>query len=196
MNENKVLQSRAYTRIVRDFAEQNFNLKALCGLLFALVFLLCLMTLYLIRKGPTVIALDGAGNVGRIETRTTENQIQAAVGQYMAYRYSWSPETISSGLDKAEAFVASSLVPAFRKSMSDVQRFVAEKKVTQRVYVRDAKPDVKTKEIVIIADRITEFDKLKAATEMQLTLGFTSGPRTNANPWGIYFTKESERGER
>jgi hypothetical protein len=201
MTETKTLQTRSYPEIMRDFAHQNFNLKILCTTLIALLFLMLTLTLYLVKRGPEVIALDGAGEVARLETKVTDLQIQAALREYVLNRYNWTPETFSTHLKKAEFFVAPSLVGAFRKSMLDVQKFVAEKKVTQRVYPRqNIDIDLKNKKAVIVADRITEFGNLKAATDLNLTLSFTVDPRLDArsaaNPWGVFVVKESEGGEK
>jgi hypothetical protein len=201
MTETKTLQMRSYPEIMRDFAHQNFNLKILCTTLIALLFLMLTLTLYLVKRGPEVIALDGAGEVARLETKVTDLQIQAALREYVLNRYNWTPETFSTHIKKAEFFVAPSLVGAFRKSMLDVQKFVAEKKVTQRVYPRqNIDIDLKNKKAVIVADRITEFGNLKAATDLNLTLSFTVDPhldaRSAANPWGVFVVKESEGGEK
>lgn len=201
MTETKTLQTRSYPEIMRDFALQNFNLKLLCSALIGLLFLMLILTLYLAKKGPEVIALDGSGDVARLETKVTDLQIQAALREYVMNRYNWTPETFNAQIKKAEFFVAPSLVGAFRKSMSDVQKFVTEKKVTQRVYPRhNITLDLQNKKAVILADRITEFGNLKAATDLTLTLSFTVDSRLDArsaaNPWGIFVVKESEGGEK
>jgi len=56
--------------------------------------------------------------------------------------------------------------------------------------------DLKEKRISVLADRITEFDNLKAATELRLLLQFTVDDRTVINPWGVYVTKETEEAAR
>ena len=201
MNETKTLHTRSYPEIMKDFARQNFNLKILCSALIGLLFLMLVLTLYLVKKGPQVIALDGVGEIARVETKVTDLQIQAAVREYLSNRYNWTPETFGNQIKKAEFFVAPSLVGAFRKSMMDVQKFVLEKKVTQRVYPRgNVDVDIKNKKVIVSADRITEFGNLKAATEMNLTLSFTVDPRLDArsaaNPWGVFIVKESEGGEK
>lgn len=196
MKETKTLQTRNYSQLVRDFALQNFNLKILCVSLTGLLFLLILLTLYLVKRGPEVIALDGIGDVARVETKVTDLQIRAAVREYLSFRYNWTKEDIEAQLGKAEFFVAPSLVGAFRKSMIDVKKFVAEKKVRQRLYPRSINVDLKEKKARIVADRITEFDNLKAATEMTLALSFEIDSRSVVNPWGVFIVKESEGGDK
>lgn len=80
--------------------------------------------------------------------------------------------------------------------MLETQKFVREKKVRQRVYPKSVSVDLKEKRVTVLADRITEFDNLKAATEMRLLLQFTTDDRTIINPWGVYITKETEEGSR
>jgi hypothetical protein len=189
---SKNLIIKNYPKMVQEFAEENFNLKTLSASLLVLSFILSALIVYLIKKGPDVIALDAGGDVAKIELKITDAQIVKAAQEYLSNRYSWKPESISSQLKKAEWFVEPTLVNAFQKSMLETQRFVREKKVTQRVYPSDVKVDLKEKKIIVIADRITEFDSLTAATKMKVVLDFTSGERTAVNPWGIYIRKETE----
>lgn len=197
MNENIIkLKTNQFPKMMRDFTEQNFNLKVLAGILLGINLVGLVLVLVLVKKGPVVVALDNIGEVSRLEAKVTDLQIAAAAKEYIQYRYSWNSATISDSLGKAKFFVLPSLASAFERSMIDVQKFVREKKVTQRVYAKSVSVDVKEKKITILADRITEFDQLKAATEMRLTLSFTVDDRTIVNPWGIYITKESEEAGR
>ena len=194
MNTNKKinLQISSYPKAMQQFAIENFNIKYLCAGLLAVTFLLTLLVLFLVKQGPLVIALDNTGEISKIETKVTDLQIQAAVKEYINYRYSWDEKTISESISKAKFFVLPSLTQAFERSMFEVQKFVREKKVKQRVYPKNVVLDLKEKKVTVVADRITEFDNLKAATEMKITFQFTVEDRTVVNPWGIYITKESE----
>lgn len=192
MNKKTVLQSSSYPEAMRSFAEENLNLKFLCASLLGLFFVTLLLVLYLVKKGPMVVALDNTGEVARIEAKVTDLQIQAAIKEYISRRYSWNEKSISTQIAKAKFFVLPILVPAFERSMAEVQKFVHDKKVTQRVYPKWIEVDLKEKKVSVIADRITEFDSLKAATEMRLILQFALDDRTVTNPWGIYISKESE----
>ena len=192
----KSLKTKPFPKIMQEFALENFNLKILCSILLGTLFLSLLLVLYLVKRGPTVIALDNTGEVARLEAKVTDIQIQAAVKEYMSYRYSWDEKTISSQLKKAMFFVHPALTSAFEKSMVEVKKFVSEKKVTQQVYAKNISVDFKEKKISILADRITAFDSLKAATEMKLTLYFEVDDRSIVNPWGVYITKEVEGGEK
>jgi len=192
MNNKISVQLSSYPKAMRAFAEENLNLKFLCVSLLALLFVMLLLVLYLVKKGPTVVALDNTGEVTRIESKVTDLQVKAAVREYISYRYSWTDNTISSQIAKTKFFVLPSLVSAFEKSMAEIQKFVREKKVSQRVYPKLVEVDLKEKKVTVIADRVTEFDNLKAASEMRLVLHITLDDRTVVNPWGIYVTKETE----
>lgn len=186
------LTTKNYPKMLQQFAEENFNLKALSMALLGLLFIMSALIVYLVKRGPEVIALDASGEVSKIEFKITDTQIQRAAEQYLSYRYTWNPNTIGDQLKKATFFIYPSLIPSFQKSMVDIQKFVKEKKVTQRVYANDIQVDLKTKKITVLADRISEFDALSAATKMKVILDFTVDDRTVINPWGIYITKESE----
>jgi uncharacterized membrane protein len=190
--ESKSLNIRSYPKIVQEFAEENFNLKALCGTLLGLLFILLVLVVYLVKRGPEVIALDGNGQMAKQEMKITDVQIQSAAEVYISYRYKWTPENINDQLKKAEYFIDPSLVGSFQKSMIEVQKFVREKKVRQKLYPNDIKVNLKEKKITILADRITEFDNLNAATKMRVVLDFVIGDRTLLNPWGVYIKKETE----
>lgn len=191
--KNKIaIQLSSYPKVMREFAEENFNIKFLCGALLAVTFLMLMLVLYLVKKGPTVIALESSGSIALIETKITDVQIEAAAKEYIRHRYSWDERSISEELEKAKFFVLPTLAQAFERSMQETMKFVREKKVRQRVYPKSVSVDLKEKRISIIADRITEFDSLKAATELKLFLQFTIDDRTVINPWGVYITKESE----
>lgn len=45
---------------------------------------------------------------------------------------------------------------------------------------------------MIVGDRITSIQSLKAAGDLKLELGFESGPRTFVNPWWVFISKEKE----
>ena len=188
------LTAHRYPQMVQAFAKENFNLKVLSGSCLGLLFLSLIVIAYLVKKGPTVIALDNTGEVARVETKVTDLQIQSAVKEYLSHRYSWDEKSIGDELKKAEFFVQPSLVASFQKSMIETIKYVREKKVKQRLYPKRVDVDLKEKTVSIIADRITEFDNLKAATETKVKLWFDVDDRTVVNPWGVYVTKELETG--
>ncbi len=192
MGETKTLVTKRLPKMIEKFARENFNLKMLTFILCLTTFLSLMLVLVFVRRGPTVIALDSTGQVSQIDTKISDLQIEAAAKEYLSYRYSWNPQNISSELEKAKFFVDPSLMDSFDKSMVAVKKYVAQKKVTERVYSRSVAINLKTKSITIVADRINIFDQLQAATTMNLTLNFDIGDRTVTNPWGVYVTKETE----
>lgn len=196
MNKKIMLQASLYPKAMREFAEENLNVKYLCGTLLGFSFLLLVLVLYLVKRGPTVIALESSGAVAKVEMKVTDLQIESAVKEYISHRYSWDDKTIADELGKAKFFVLPALVNAFEKSMLETQKFVREKKVKQRVYPKSVSVDLKEKRVTVFADRITEFENLKAATEMKLVLQFAIDDRTVINPWGVYITKETEEAAR
>lgn len=196
MKDKISIQLSSYPRAMREFAEENLNIKFLLGALLAVTFLMLILVLYLVKQGPTVIALESSGSVASIETKVTDAQIESAAKEYIRHRYSWNEQNISEELAKAKFLVLPSLASAFERSMQETMKFVREKKVRQRVYPKSVTVDLKEKRISVLADRITEFDNLKAATELRLLLQFTVDDRTVINPWGVYVTKETEEAAR
>lgn len=188
----KTLISKPFPKMVQEFAKENFNLKMLCFILLGTTFLSLLLVLVLVERGPTVVALNSTGEISQIDTKVTDLQIEAAAKAFLHYRYSWNPSTISSQIEKARFFVAPSLMSDFDKSMIPVKQYVAQKEVTDRVYPRSMAIDFKNKSIKIVADRITAFGELKAATVLNVTLNFEIADRTVTNPWGVYITQETE----
>jgi hypothetical protein len=196
MNEKQVLKINAYPQMVQEFAKANFNLKVLAAASLGLVFLCLSLVIYMVRRGPVVIAIEGNGEVSKIEQKITDVQIVAAAREYVLHRYSWDDISVSAEVKKAEFFIAPNLVTSFERSLNETIKYVREKKVRQRVYPRTVDVNLKDKQIAIQADRFTEFDGLKAATDMRLNLSFTVGERTVTNPWGVYIVKEQEGGSR
>lgn len=195
--KNKIsVQLSQYPKAMREFAAENLNIKFLCSGLLAVTFLMLILVLYLIKQGPTVIALESSGSVAAIETKVTDAQIESAAKEYIRHRYSWDEKSIADELSRAKFFVLPTLASAFERSMQETMKFVREKKVRQRVYPKSVVVDLKEKKISVVADRITEFDNLKAATELRLSLLFTVDDRTVINPWGVYITKETEEASR
>jgi hypothetical protein len=192
MTDVKHIEIKSYPKMVGEFAKENFNLKVLSAALIMIVIVVLAMLLYLVKSGPKVIALAENGQIAKVETKITDLQIDSAIREYLSYRYNWSEQTIATQLQKAQFFVIPSMSSAFQKAMLEVQKFVKEKKVTQRVYPKSIQIDLKEKKATILADRITEFDNLKAATELKLVLQFSVDDRSVVNPWGIFITKESE----
>lgn len=193
--ENIKLEKIKYPKLVTDLASQNHYLKILSYSLIGVSTLLILVIALTFKKGPTVIALESSGSVSKITQELTKSHVEAAAREYLAHRYSWTPENVSLELKKSESFVYPSLIPSFQKSMLEVQKFVKDRKVAQRVYPSSIEVSLKDKTILVVADRFTEFDNLKAATVLKSKLNFDLDSATASNPWGIYVTKETESSE-
>ncbi len=193
--EKTALTNSKYPKIVTDLASQNYFLKIISYSSLGIITLMLLLLIYSVKRGPEVIALETSGDVARIETKITDLQIQTAAREYLKYRYTWDSQTVAAQIQKSQAFIQSNLLLSFQKSMLEVQKFVKDKKVVQRVYPQKIEVDFKNKVITVIADRITEFESLKAATALKVKLNFDLDDRTPMNPWGVYFTKEIEGGE-
>ncbi len=193
--EKTALTNSKYPKIVTDLASQNYFLKIISYSSLGIITLMLLLLIYSVKRGPEVIALETSGEVAHVETKITDLQIQTAAREYLKYRYTWDSQTVAAQIQKSQAFIQSNLLSSFQKSMLEVQKFVKDKKVVQRVYPQKIEVDFKNKVITVVADRITEFESLKAATVLKVKLNFDMDDRTPMNPWGVYFTKEVEGGE-
>lgn len=192
--ESKQIQTSKYPKIVTDLASQNHFLRMI-SLGQVVLTISCIIAItYLAGRGPEVIALDGSGQISEVTQVVNEQQVQTMVKEYIKHRYSWSPENIESSLKKSEAFVFPSLLDAFRKSMLEVKKFVKDRKASQRVYPQKIIVDLKNKTVLVIADRINEFESLKAATVLNLKFEIELDDPTVLNPWGVYIAKEVEGG--
>lgn len=192
--EEKRLEVRAYPKMVQEFARANFDLKVLSGALLILSSLSLLLAAFLLRRGPQVIALDAGGEIAKLEKTVTEPQVTAAIREYLSRRYTFDSDSVAESIKRARFFVSSNLVTAFDKALAPTIKYVREKKVRQRVYPISISIDSKEQKALVHADRITEFDGLKAATEMTVQLWFSVEERSILNPWGVYLTKEQEGG--
>lgn len=188
------LENSRYPKLVTDLAIQNHYLKILSYLLIGVTTLMIVIVAYALKQGPSVIALDPTGTVASISQELDTQHVQAAVKEYLSHRYNWNADTVQSELKKSEAFIFPSLTNSFQKGMLEIQKYVKERKVSQRVYPQSIEVSLKDKTVTIIADRITEFDALKAATILKTKLTFELDSPTPLNPWGIFFLKEVEGG--
>lgn len=190
----KKLSFSDYPKIVTDLATQNHYLKILTYVMLGIFSIMLVSLVLMASRGPEVIALETSGKPAKIGNTITESHVQAAIEEYISYRYNWDNSSIDKQLRLSEGFIYPSLLDSFRKSMNEVKRFVQNKKVTQRVYVQKIEVDFKNKTASLIADRINEFDSLKAATILKVKFQFNLDSATAINPWGVYVSKETESG--
>lgn len=189
------LEKTTYPKMVTDLAMQNQFLKILSYSLVGVTVLLIVLLVYALRKAPEVIALDPNGTIASVSQELHASHVESAVKKYLEYRYSWNPRNIDQQLKQAEYFIYSSLAGSFKSSMQETIKFVKDRSVVQRVYTNKIEVNLKARTVTVSADRITEFDSLKAATILRTTLNFDVDSPTANNPWGIYFTKETESGD-
>jgi len=181
-----------FSKLFSDLSYQNQVLKSVVfGLITVLLFALCAILIFSYR-GPTVVGLAENGEVVELSDQLTSRQIEAAARHYLHLRYNWRKDTLPTASKLTEAMIADSAIPAFRKTIQDLVKFSAGKKIEQRVYARSIDVDVQKKSVFVVADRINEIESLKAATELRVALKFTLGDRTVSNPWGVYIEKEAE----
>jgi hypothetical protein len=146
-----------------------------------------------VTRPPTVLTLaPGGGVLEKVGVPKAEDQIRAAVRQYLGKRYQWEPSTVKERLQEAQTFVLPANLKAYQSAVTNVARFSTEKIVSQRVYPDKIEVNLENKVVVITGDRITTIRSLKAAGLLNLELSFASGPRTQTNPWGLYITMEKE----
>ncbi len=186
------LQIHQYPKLIEEFASENFNLKGLIGILLILLLILSLTLVYFVKTGPLVITLAPNGQILKTTDKMTDADVSAVVKRYLTLRYSWSYSNINQNLKQAESLISPERVSSYKSAMIKTEQYVIQKKVTQRVYPRSVEVDLKNNEAHVVADRITIFNGLWAATKMQLVLKFTALSRTAQNPWGIFITDEEQ----
>lgn len=176
-----------------DLAYQNQMLRAFSMLALLVTIMSISVTFMLVGRKPTIVTLDSQANLipptGQV---AIELEAEKAARRYLDLRYTWLPSNQSTALTAAKNFVAPQSMKAFEKTVADLVAFSKGKNVGQRVYPTSVAVDAKDDRIKISADRFTEIQGLKAATYLRVNLIYQTGPRTIANPWGIYVVKEEE----
>ncbi len=192
---NKKLSLPQFPKLVTDLAAQNHYLKILTYSMLGIFSVMLISLIFMAARGPDVIALETSGRLAKIGNTINENHVSSAVEEYILYRYNWDNASIDKQLSFSEGFIYPSLLSSFRKSMEEVKKFVQNKKVAQRVYAHKIEVDLKKKTVTLTADRINEFDSLKAATVLRVKFNIELDTPTAINPWGVFITKETEGGE-
>lgn len=186
---------RRYFEIWGSEESQNVVLKwFVIGLLFLALFLTVALTILACRK-PKLIALNNqATAVLKIVPPGEEilrAELERVVREYAVTHYTWDYTTIESAHEKAAHYVAPAFRSSFMKTNEEQIRFVKEKKVSQRVYL-PIPPTIETKKLTarVRLDRVYQIEGLSGSAPFTLDLAFEYGPRTGANPEGIYITDE------
>lgn len=156
-----------------------------------------LMTIFalvsILGQPPVIVAFSETGMplVEATEVKA-EDQIKAALGQYLSSRYSWTPQSVRDQLSHTKAFILAKNLKAFENASLGIQKFAAERNVSQKIYPSRIDVNLDKSVALVRGDRVTSIQGLKAAGDLKLELSFENGPRTKENPWGIYITKEKE----
>lgn len=191
MNIKARLEAVRLPKVLADlkFANQFLKVFALCTLF--LCFASVTLAIVLVTRGPTVIALAPSGVIlGIDDSSNPEREVETALRKYISLRYSWDAKTIKDKLSKAREFVNQSALKAFDYELAEVQKFAVDRGASQRGYASEVTIDLVKQSARVRGDRVTTIQGLTAAGPLVLTLQFESGPRTRANPWGIYVSKE------
>lgn len=181
-------------KMLADLSHSNQFLKVFSLCLIGLCSLAILLATILGNKEPVVLTLTPSAGVMEVASLPKpESEVQAAVRAYIEKRYKWEPSTVVKRLQEAEYFVLPGSMKAYQLAVANIARFSTEKLVSQRVYPEKIIVNLEKRTVFITGDRITAIQGIKAAGDLRLELSFESGPRTEANPWGIFITKEKEQ---
>ncbi len=193
MNQSIQLKMKKLPKALGELAHSNQFLKMsalsayfICALLSGLLFYQASKPLEVLTLEPSALAYQAAPKP------KPEIEIERAVREYLKHRYNWEPRNVVTKVAEAQAFILPSTRKTFSTAMAAVIKFSSERMVAQRVYPDKIQIDIEKGAALINGDRITVIQGMKAAGDLKLELSFESGPRTAANPWGIYISKEKE----
>lgn len=191
MNIRSKLEGTKLPQILAELRHANQFLKVYAvgsTILTALSLCLCFLS---ISKESQVVVLSANGSRIAIDDRPDPNtQVSTALSEYVRFRYTWDSKSIKQQLASAKNFVRSSALKSFDSNMVEVEKFAAERNVTQRGYAASIDVDFRKQSAIVKGDRVTSIEGLTAAGQLNLVLEFESGPRTKANPWGVYVVRE------
>jgi len=193
MESKKEIKTSSLPKMLANLSHSNQFLKVFSLALLGICTLAILLATLLGNKAPVVLTLTPAAGI--LETAPSpkpEDEISAAIKAYIEKRYKWEPSNVVKNLKAAEAFVLPTSMKAYQTAVANISRFSTEKSVSQRVYPEKVNVSLEKRLAQISGDRITAIQGMKAAGDLRLELSFESGPRTRANPWGVYVTKEKE----
>lgn len=192
--EKQTTQLSRLPKMLADLVHTNQFLKVFSLLSLLTTVLAIATTSFLgMRDLPVLTLTPSAEVLEATSPPKPEREIEKALRSYIEKRYKWGPSTVRRKLGEAKAFVLPSYIKAYESATKGIEKFAVEKQASQRVYPADHMSiNVEKKVASISGDRITTIQGLRAAGDLKLELSFESGPRTQANPWGIYVTKERE----
>ena len=192
--KSKNLKMPPLPKMIGELLHSNQTLKVFSIAAIALVIMTLVVMFVMATREPVVITLEPNGQlISRAASLPkAEDQIREGVKSYLEKRYQWEPKNVIKNLKESENFITPQSLKAFQSAISNVVKFSTEKIVSQRVYPEKIEVNLLKKTAYITGDRVTTIQGLKAAGNLKLELSFESGPRTQANPWGIYISKERE----
>ena len=192
-NQSKNLKMSSLPKAIGELTHSNQFLKVFALSALTLVFMVLAIILVIVFKEPQVITLNSDGKtIERVTLPKAEDQIREGIRRYLEKRYQWEPEDVIKKLKESEYFITPQAIKAFQGAVANVAKFSIEKIVSQKIYPAKIEIDLKKQTALITGDRVTSIQGLKAAGNLKLELTFESGPRTQANPWGLYISKERE----
>jgi hypothetical protein len=192
-----IQETQTYTprlpRILSQLSHANQYLKAFSIASLSIAALSTLALVVALSRKPVVLTLmpDG-GRVERAPQAEAAEQVRAAAEAYLNLRYHWEPANVKAQLAQAQAFIRPASAKSYQAAIANLIRFSTEKQVSQRIYPEKIQVDLAKGELSVGGDRITSIQGLKAAGRIDLVLKFEGGPRTEANPWGLYIVQEKE----
>lgn len=191
MNLRTRLEAVKLPQVLAELRHANQFLKIYSAGMTVLSILCLVVLLALLSRESEVIVLSHSGSRLAINDKPDPKaQIEAALAEYVKYRYSWDPKNIKSQLALARSFVRETALKSFDSGLAEVEKFAAERSVTQRGYAATIEVDPQRQIALVKGDRVTSIQGLTAAGQLNLVLHFESGPRTTTNPWGIYVVRE------
>jgi len=193
MNKTIQLNAAKVPRMIGDLVHSNQFLKVFSVGALSVALLTLMVLIMTVSRPPVILTLAANGqSIDTTESAKAEDQIRAAITQYLDLRYKWTPQNVKQRLTSARAFVLAKNAKAFDAATANVAKFASEKAVSQKIYPDKIEVDLKQATISVSGDRVTSIQGLKAAGDLKLQLTFASGERTKTNPWGLYITKERE----
>lgn len=191
MNLRTRLEAVKLPQVLAELRHANQFLKIYSAGMTVLSILCLVVVLALLSRESEVIVLSHSGSrLANNDKPDPKAQIEAALAEYVKYRYSWDPKNIKSQLALARSFVRETALKSFDSGLAEVEKFAAERNVTQRGYAASIEVDSQRQIALVKGDRVTSIQGLAAAGQLNLVLHFESGPRTTTNPWGIYVVRE------
>jgi len=194
MNELSQLTEINFPKTLDQVFTKQKLLSGFVIFLASMLFLSLVGLIWMGVKGPLVFSFDESGRaIDPMKNMQVENQIKMALKTYVDSRYNWDSQSIDVKIRDAKNFIQTKNEKVFDKSMNDLQKFAKEKSVSQKIYLESVHLDLKSHVALLVGDRVTSIQGLKAAGNLRLTLEFEEGRRTILNPWGIYISKEKEQ---